>query len=105
MLKNITAWLCGWVETRDIIGPQTEHVVWDTTPTHYIMDKKGNERTASAGKSLMQGNILYNGRKIDGIGPQWTEIVTRTRRQNPSSSVEGLDSKSTAGFNLHWIQP
>lgn len=69
-----------------------------TTPSHYIMDKKGNDRTTSAGKSLMQGNILYNARNIDGIGPQWTEIAKRTRRQNSSSSVQGIDSKYTVNI-------
>lgn len=52
-----------------------ENVVWDTTSSHYIIDKKGNDRTTSAGKSLMQGNILYNARNTDGICPQWTKIA------------------------------
>lgn len=43
----------------------------------------------------MQENTLYNARNIDGICPQRTEIAKRTRRQNSSSSVQGIDSKYT----------
>lgn len=43
----------------------------------------------------MQGNILYNARNTDGICPQWTAIAKRTRRQNSSPSVQGMDSKYT----------
>lgn len=74
---------------------QMEQDVWDTTSSHYIMDKKGNDRPASAGKSLMQRNILFNARNTDGISPRWTEIAKRTRRQSSSSSVQGIDSKYT----------
>ena len=69
---SLAVWVGG--DTGHYRASQLEHVVWDIMSSHYIMDKKGNDRTTSAGKSLMQGNILYNGRNIDGITSQWTEL-------------------------------
>ena len=88
---SLAVWVGG--DTGHCRASQTEHVVWDTASSHYIMDKERNDRTTSAGKSLMQGNILYNARNIDGICSQWTEIAKRTKRQNSSSSVQGIDLK------------
>lgn len=90
---SLAVWVGG--DTGHCQASQMEHVVWDTTSSHYIMDKKANDRTTSAGKSLMQGNILYNARNIDGICPRWTGIAKRTRRQNSSSTVQGINSKYT----------
>ena len=90
---SLAVWVGG--DMGQCRASQMEHVVWDTTSPHYIMDKKGNDRTTSAGKSLMQGNILYNATNIDGICPQWAKIAKRAKRQNSSSSVQGKDSNYT----------
>lgn len=41
----------------------------------------------------MQENILYNARNIDDVCPQRIEIAKK--RQNTSSSVQGIHSKYT----------
>lgn len=72
-----------------------QSVVWDTTLLYYVMDEEENDGLTSAGKSLMQENILYNARNTDGIGPRWNEAAKSTRRQNSSPCVRGIDSERT----------
>lgn len=96
VLQNITVWLRGRVQTRDIVRLLSWSMLCGTLHRHIISwTRKGNDRPTSAGKSLMQRNILCNARNTIDISPLWTEIAAGARRLDTSPCVQGIDSNCT----------
>ncbi len=96
VLKNITAWMCGWVETRDIVVPLRWSMLCGTPHCHIILWTR-EEMTGQH----QQGNLLCKGTSCTMPGtlmasvPSGPKIAKRTRRQNSFCSVQGIDFKYT----------
>lgn len=96
VLKNITAWMCGWVETRDIVVSLRWGMLCGTPHCHIILWTR-KEMTGQH----QQGNLLCKRTSCTMPGtlmasvPSGPKIAKRMRRQNSFSSVQGIDFKYT----------
>lgn len=84
---NITAWLCGWVETQDIIGLLSWSMLCGTSCRHIILWTR-KEMTGQH----QQGNLLCKGTSCTMAGTLMASLPNGLNYKADSSScVQGTD--------------